>query len=186
LVVGAGVVQGDGSIQITAALGFDPGGGAEVLPGARIGNPVYYLAWDHNSNTESRPGRNAHYVLGEGNWGENDGFTIVRVVRLAERTSVIPRPVPDELIVRPNDPNPFRTTTTIRFGVPAEMQVRIGIYDLLGREITVLHDGITPPGYHGVEWDGRDATGDPSANGMYFCQVRTVDRTITRKILLMK
>jgi hypothetical protein len=186
LVVGAGVVQADGSIQITAVSGFDPGGGTAVLPGARTGNPVYYLAWDHNSNTESRSGNNAQYVLGEGNWGENDGFTIVRVVRLGERTSTIPRPVPDDLIVTANDPNPFHTTTTIRFGVPIEMQVKIAVYDLIGREIVVLHDGITAPGYHGVEWDGRDDTSNPIANGMYFYQVRTPDRTITRKMLLMQ
>jgi hypothetical protein len=186
LVVGAGVVQADGSIQITAVLGFDPGGGAAVLPGARTGNPVYYLAWDHNSNTESRSGNDAYYVLGEGNWGENDGFTIVRVIRLGERTSVIPRPVPDDLIVTANDPNPFRTITTIRFGVPVEMQVRIAVYDLIGREIIVLHDGITAPGYHGVEWDGRDDASNPIANGMYFYQVRTPDRTVTRKMLLLQ
>lgn len=186
LVVGAGVVQADGSIQITAVSGFDPGGGAAVLPGARTGNPVYYLAWDHNSNTESRSGNNAYYVLGEGNWGENDGFTIVKVVRLGEKTSAIPRPVPDDLIVKANDPNPFRTTTTIRFGVPVEMQVKIAVYDLMGREIVVLHDGITAPGYHGVEWDGRDDASNPMANGMYFYQVRTPDRTVTRKMLLMQ
>ncbi|MFC1483585.1 T9SS type A sorting domain-containing protein [Candidatus Neomarinimicrobiota bacterium] len=186
LVVGAGVVQADGSIQITAVLGFDPGGGAAVLPGARTGNPVYYLAWDHNSNTESRSGNDVHYVLGEGNWGENDGFTIVKVVRLGESTSTIPRPVPDDLIVTANDPNPFRTTTTIRFGVPVEMQVKIAVYDLMGREIAVLHDGITAPGYHGVEWDGRDDASSPMANGMYFYQVRTPDRTVTRKMLLLQ
>jgi hypothetical protein len=186
LVVGAGVVQEDGSIQITAVLGFDPGGSTAVLPGARTGNPVYYLAWNHNSNTESRPGKEAHYVLGEGSWGENDGFTIVKVVRLGERTAAEPRPIPDELIVTANDPNPFRSTTTIRFGVPVEMQIKIAVYDLMGREIVVLHDGITPPGYHGVEWDGRDPTGNPVSNGMYFYQLRTPERTITRKMVKMQ
>ena len=85
-----------------------------------------------------------------------------------------------------NDPNPFRIMTTIRFGLPEERQIKIAVYDLMGREIVVLHDGITPPGYHGVEWDGRDPAGNPVSNGMYFYQLRTPERTITRKMVKMQ
>ena len=86
----------------------------------------------------------------------------------------------------PNDPNPFSDTTTIRFGLPGESEVKVTVFDLMGREVVTLHDGITAAGYHEVVWNGADKAGLVARNGMYFYQVRTPGRTITRKLLLMR
>ncbi len=94
--------------------------------------------------------------------------------------------LPDRLVVEQNVPNPFSDTTVIRFGLPAEQQVRVAVYDLLGRELVALHDGITAAGYHQVVWDGTDGNGRPARKGMWFYQVRTPGGAITRKMLLLR
>ena len=60
------------------------------------------------------------------------------------------------------------------------------VFDLVGREVVTLHDGITAAGYHEVVWNGTDAAGRAARNGMYFYQVRTPGGTVTRKLLLMR
>ena len=208
LMVGAGVVQPDGSANITAIMGFSrpagapsrgrdpfgepgPGGSSEgshrdVLPGARTGGPIHFQAWDRDTDREGRLSTDARYVLGTGIWGENNGLTIVELVRIPEQASPRPELLPEKLEVAPNDPNPFSGTTTIRFGLPGESEVKVTIYDLMGREVVTLHNGITAAGYHEVVWNGADKAGLVARNGMYFYQVRTPGGTVTRKMLLMR
>jgi len=200
LIAGAGVVQPDGSVNISAVMGFSrrdpfrepyPGGFTEgnyleVLPGARIGGAIHFQAWDRETGHEGRPSTDARYVLGEGVWGENNGLTIIELVRMPEQVRLAPELFPEKLEVAPNDPNPFSDTTTIRFGLPGESEVKVTVFDLMGREVTTLHDGITAAGYHEVVWNGTDAAGRAARNGMYFYQVRTPGGTVTRKLLLMR
>ncbi|UCH62919.1 MAG: T9SS type A sorting domain-containing protein [Fidelibacterota bacterium] len=200
LIVGAGVVQPDGSVNITAVMGFsrpDPfgepytsgfaeGDYLEVLPGARVGGTIHFQAWDRETGQEGRSSTDARYVLGEGIWGENNGLTIVEMVRIPEQVRPAPELFPEGLEVASNDPNPFSDTTTIRFGLPEEMEVKVTVFDLMGREVITLHDGMTAAGYHEVVWNGIDAAGMTAKNGMYFYRVRTPDGTVTHKLLLMR
>ena len=89
-------------------------------------------------------------------------------------------------VVDANDPNPFSTETTIQFGLPKETEAKVIIFDLMGRELITLHDGITSAGYHEVIWDGTDEEGETVRDGMYFYQVRTAEETVTQKLLLMR
>ncbi len=74
---------------------------------------------------------------------------------------------PDEIILEPAYPNPFNTGTLIRYSLPEACQVRIEIFDLLGRTIDVLYSGNQAAGRHEVAWYSG---GRPS--GMYFCRLR--------------
>jgi len=186
MLVGAGVVQEDGSVEITASLGFDPGEGGAVFPGARPGSDIIFMAWDKRTGFEGRPSKDARYVLGEGVWGENNGLTLIGLIRIPQQKNPKPTTIPAELEILPNIPNPFTDSTLIRFGIPAEMEVKVAIYDLLGREIVILHDGLTIAGYHDVAWDGKDAVGRSVKSGMVFYQIRTPMKTVTEKMLLMR
>ncbi|MDX1420247.1 MAG: PQQ-dependent sugar dehydrogenase, partial [Rubricoccaceae bacterium] len=53
-------------------------------------------------------------------------------------------------------PNPFRGTATITFAVPAAADVRLAVYDVLGREVAVLADGRVEAGTHAVPFDAGD------------------------------
>jgi hypothetical protein len=84
-----------------------------------------------------------------------------------------------------NYPNPFNPRTGIRFQVPGVSDVRLSVYDLLGREVAVLVDERKEAGSFQVGFDG---SGLPS--GMYFYQLRardgTKEFTEVKKLLLVK
>ncbi len=88
---------------------------------------------------------------------------------------------PQNLVLHPAYPNPFNPVTTIRYELPERMNVRLAIYDLLGREVAVMVDGSQPPGAHTLRWKASE-----QAAGIYFMRLSTTDREITRKLLLLK
>jgi len=70
-------------------------------------------------------------------------------------------------------PNPFSAGMRMAYAVEAAGQpVSIGVYDLAGRRVRTLADGIQAPGNHQVTWDGRDANGSRVRNGVYFVHVQ--------------
>lgn len=85
-----------------------------------------------------------------------------------------------------NFPNPFNPQTTIRFVLPAATDVRMVVYDLLGREIVQLVDQQLEPGYHQVVWNGRDASGRELPTGIYIARMVTPDFTKNIKMVFMK
>lgn len=100
-------------------------------------------------------------------------------------------PVPgDEIPARyqldQNYPNPFNPTTTIRFGLPEDAHVEIGVYNVLGRQIRRLVDRQMTAGWHSVSWDSRNADGSPAASGLYLYQMKTEKHTATRRMMLVK
>jgi hypothetical protein len=70
-----------------------------------------------------------------------------------------------------NYPNPFATTTTISFRLPASGTVRLRVIDLMGREVRTLADQPMESGSHSISWDARDQTNQPVASGQYFCRM---------------
>ena len=72
-----------------------------------------------------------------------------------------------------NYPNPFNPTTTIRFALRERSRARLSIYDLQGRLVTTLVDGIVPAGEHTVPWQGRTRHGSTVASGVYFYRLTT-------------
>ena len=85
-----------------------------------------------------------------------------------------------------NYPNPFNPTTSISFSLPERGQVRLAVYNLLGRKVVTLVDGEMSGGIHTVEWDGKDSQGAPCASGVYFYRMTSSDFVDTRKMLFLK
>ena len=141
--------------------------------------------WSRKTGRESLPSSEAVFVLGRGYWGENRGVTIIDRVPLRDRPRPVVVDLPDEAVLDQNMPNPFRDSTTVRFGLPAETEVHLGVYNLLGRQVAALHDGLTGAGYHLVVWDGRNDARQKVASGLLFLQLRADGRTLTRKMILM-
>ncbi len=82
----------------------------------------------------------------------------------------------DDQIVPMLGPNPFNPMTEIRFDLPREAPVRAEIFDLAGRRLRTLVDGMLPPGPQRTVWDGRDAAGRHAPSGHYLLRL-TVDGT---------
>ena len=83
-------------------------------------------------------------------------------------------------------PNPFNPITNITYGLPEYTKVNIIIYDLSGKQVQSLVNGIQGPGYHSVDWNA-----DNYSSGMYLVRMYTNGSTFgeyvsTQKILLIK
>jgi subtilisin family serine protease len=94
--------------------------------------------------------------------------------------------LPGAFELHQNYPNPFNPTTTISFTIGQAGEVRIEIFDILGRNVRTLLDRRLPAGEHALDWDGTDGNGDPLASGLYLCRVRHNGSSQTRKMVMMK
>ncbi|MBN2011676.1 T9SS type A sorting domain-containing protein, partial [candidate division KSB1 bacterium] len=89
--------------------------------------------------------------------------------------------MPDKISLRQNYPNPFNPETNISYALTQSGKVRLSVYDVVGREVAVLVDGVQSAGNHSVVFSGANL---PS--GIYFYQLKTVTETSTIKMTLMK
>ena len=69
---------------------------------------------------------------------------------------------PREVALHGNYPNPFNPTTTLGYALPRTAQVRLVVYDVLGREVATLVRAEQEAGYHEATWSAGDY-----ASGMY-------------------
>jgi len=89
--------------------------------------------------------------------------------------------IPHEISLSQNYPNPFNPSTSIQFQLPENQRVKLFVYDMLGRNVAVLADGMRSAGSHEVRWD---ASGFSS--GIYIYSLQSESRRVTLKMTLMK
>ena len=80
-----------------------------------------------------------------------------------------------------NFPNPFNPLTRIEYTIPRREYVNLQVYDVLGRLVASLVDGIQEPGIQSVDFIATDVP-----TGMYFYRLRTVKFATVRKMLLIR
>lgn len=90
------------------------------------------------------------------------------------------------LALHQNHPNPFNPATTISFTLPEKARVTLAIYDVKGRLVRTLVDEMVGEGYQERAWDGEDASGTPVGSGVYFYRLTAGDKTLTKKMVLLK
>ena len=79
--------------------------------------------------------------------------------------------LPTEFVLNQNYPNPFNPTTQIVYGIPEATEVRLVVYDVLGREVATLVNLHQNQGWYNVSWDGRNNQGNSLSAGLYFCRI---------------
>ncbi|MEZ4387082.1 MAG: FlgD immunoglobulin-like domain containing protein [Candidatus Krumholzibacteriia bacterium] len=85
-----------------------------------------------------------------------------------------------------NVPNPFNPLTKIAFSLARTDRVSLAVYDLQGRLVRTLVDGVRPAGRQEITWNGTDAAGQRLASGTYVYRLRTSDRLLSRTMTLVK
>ncbi len=94
---------------------------------------------------------------------------------------------PPMFALHPNVPNPFNPSTLLRFDVPAGGgRITLAIYDVGGRLIDVLIDGVQPAGTGSIAWNGRDEVGRAVPAGVYLARLVGDGRLMITKMMLVR
>lgn len=86
-------------------------------------------------------------------------------------------------------PNPFGERTSIVFrlsNLAAAGKTRLEIFDLEGRRVARLEDGVLSAGPHTYHWDGLSDNGKTMINGVYFARLTTAEGTRNKKLILLR
>jgi hypothetical protein len=96
-------------------------------------------------------------------------------------------PVPQQVDLRQNFPNPFNPSTRIEYSLASPARVQIDITNLMGQRVQTIQSGAQTPGIHSLLWDGRDRGGASIPSGTYFYQLLTNGQPqATRKMILVR
>jgi hypothetical protein len=107
-----------------------------------------------------------------------------------DRTQPIPHD-PDEDAVKvtrlvPPEPNPASGAFVIHYDIATADWVRLEVYDVSGRRMVMLADGLASRGHHAATWDASGPDGTRAAPGMYFVRLLTSREAQTAKLVLLR
>jgi flagellar hook assembly protein FlgD len=83
-------------------------------------------------------------------------------------------------------PNPAGKSASLTLSLPAPARARVAVYDLSGREIRTLLDGVAAAGPTTLVWDGKDARGRQVGSGVYWIRAQAAGRGIERKVVWVR
>lgn len=95
--------------------------------------------------------------------------------------SLVSAEVPTETLMEPAYPNPFNPVTTIRYALASATKVQLVVYDMLGRVVETLVDGVQQAGRYDVSFDAGHL---PS--GLYLYRLETEKAHFSNTMLLVK
>lgn len=88
---------------------------------------------------------------------------------------------PTDLTLLPNYPNPFNPTTNITYQLPETGRVNVGVYDITGRRVQTLVDGVQKAGIHTIQFNASQLS-----TGIYLYKIQWGSKSIVRKMTLIK
>jgi len=83
-------------------------------------------------------------------------------------------------------PNPFNSSTTISFALPASGFTQLVIYNITGQKVREVLSETMTAGIHNVVWDGRDNNGNAVSSGMYISRLYNREQVTHSRMVLMK
>jgi hypothetical protein len=182
---------------MTYRIGFTRGGSADMRLALfrNPGNGTYWAArpqavWEYYQSG------NYTYTAPASDWYGLVVFPNVRLavgnytIRISNAfaTGIDSEPfVPTRFALYQSNPNPFKTTTTIRYDVPASGgKLTLAVFDVSGKLVRTLVDRVDSPGENTVEWDGRSPAGEQVSTGVYFYRLTAGDKTLTKKMVMIR
>lgn len=94
--------------------------------------------------------------------------------------------IPSQFLLNKAFPNPFNPKTQIDFGLPYGAHVELAIYGIDGRYIKTLVNSFMAGGFHSVDWDGTDVSGNNVSTGIYLYQLIAGNVILSEKVSLVK
>ena len=83
-------------------------------------------------------------------------------------------------------PNPFNPVVRFKFYLAASAKVGLNIFDVRGSLVKRMETRGLGPGYHEMEWDGKDPNGRPCSSGVYFSRLEIGERVFHGKLVLLR
>ena len=109
------------------------------------------------------------------NWTKTDPPPCITAIR--NENTVIP----DKYILSQNYPNPFNPNTSIKFSIPENTLVKLSVFDVLGREISVLVNEVKSSGNYIVDFNASDIS-----SGIYYYKLETKNFVEVKKMMFIK
>jgi hypothetical protein len=100
-----------------------------------------------------------------------------KLTGVADAQSLLPK----EFALAQNYPNPFNPSTQITYAVPKAAKITLEIFDVLGRKVATLVDGVVTPGYYTANFNASSMS-----SGIYFYRLSSPGVTFTKKMLLLR
>jgi len=107
------------------------------------------------------------------------------IIPLISETFKAPN-LPESYSLDQNYPNPFNPLTKIEFALPNNTYVKLEIFNIIGQRITSLIDNDLDAGYHTVDWNGTNSSGQRVSSGIYFYKITADEFMQSKKMLLLK
>ena len=121
-----------------------------------------------------------NYSNDRGFWAEDPYMWMIeadKATSVETRNNLIPK----SLELTQNYPNPFNPSTVIEFSVPQNTHVKLAVYDILGREVSILVDKDMSAGNYKVDFDASHLT-----SGIYMYKISANNSTKSMKMILQK
>ncbi|HPG38883.1 MAG TPA: FISUMP domain-containing protein [bacterium] len=180
-------------------IGADNSSGFTALPGGnRIFNGSFYLKGDYGffwtatdiDNIYAYARALGHQVtlIDRGSYNKKVGYS-VRCIKdgiTSVDDSKNGTQIPAEIKLNQNYPNPFNPTTAISYQLAENSNVKLQIYDTLGRCIKTLVNSHQGAGEHSIVWNGTDDANNPVSSGIYFCRVMAGEMSLQKKMVLVR
>jgi len=116
----------------------------------------------------------------------NNGYPFLRNLNyppVIEYDPLIPSLPP---ILLGNYPNPFNPSTTIVFRLATESQVNINIFNIKGQKVKILLNEKMTSGIYHLIWNGKDDHEQDLGSGVYFYQLKTIDYSCVKRMIMLK
>ncbi len=166
-------------------FGSDNSGEGETL----LGNDTYTIT-DFITGGKTVNLGNVGIIIGDSivaittdSSGNTSEFSVIFFVSIED--CVVDK-IPTKFNLYQNYPNPYTSSTTIRYHLPKETKVSLKIYNQAGQLVRTLVNGTKKAGAYTVRWDGKDKHESDLPNGVYFYRLETGDFTSTKKMVLIR
>jgi len=120
-------------------------------------------------------------IFGVNSWN-SDAIEISKPTEIETKESELP----GEFQLEQNYPNPFNPITNLVYSLPVRTHVNLSVFDLNGKKVRQVFDGIQNSGKYKTMWDGQSDNGSKITSGVYFAVLKTNINIDIRKMILIK
>ena len=155
------------------------------VDGIGLGVLAYFRDGSTDVQLAVNPNSNQQFLQTTWSWSDLVDLKLVVVNTNRNESSgyelQVASTIPDEDSISQNYPNPFNPTTRIEFSLNDTKDVKVEVYDRIGRKVSTLINDRLNAGFHSVTFDGTGL-----ASGVYFYRIVTDQQAITKKMVLVK